>query len=432
MPRSRSHSTSSLPGNLMASWSIQSYPASRVEDAVEDLPPETHYSTTLQLIHERPTEEMAPPTVSPSSQSIQPPVLVDATITEDVWLPSFASLQHSLTLPTIPPPAFMEHLPPAQFPPPDFISEINHSFEHSRHTRISSSTSVRGSGCITGAHPVHEHYPPINLKPALPAVEDLHSKTPYPDIDDQVTYEYQAKKRILLSPPVFGAGSDLVDSMSGATYPSAEYPSQIHAPTYPPPPGAHPLTDWQGYAYQHTSLPTYTHSTTYPSTHTQRPAYSSNYTYSLPTYAHPTTYPSTCTPWHSNSLDSTYLSANPYPVNTTCRQDTHHPFFSASQYLDRGLLPPPSPKLSDAKAPAQVWEGQYNYGIKARYMQALSLMFEYWTSQDVSRRCVIITLTSLRAITQPICSGFSYPLQLLMPYDLGTFQMGVFQMKSTT
>ena len=125
--------------------------------------------------------------------------------------------------------------------------------------------------------------------------------------------------------------------------------------------------------------------------------YSSNYTYSLPTYAHPTTYPSTCTPWHSNSLDSTYLSANPYPVNTTCRQDTHHPFFSGSQYLDRGLLPPPSPKLSDAKTPAQAWEDRYEvspYDYGVRYRHALSLIFIYWTSQDVSRRYVIINLTS--------------------------------------
>ena len=170
-------------------------------------------------------------------------------------------------------------------------------------------------------------------------------------------------------------------------------------PTYPPPPGVHPLTDWQGYAYQHTSLPPYTHSTTYPSAHTQWPAYSSNYTYSLPTYAHPTTYPSTYTPWHSNSLNSTYLSANPSPVDTTCRQDTHLPFSFESQYLS------PSNRislLSYAQTPAQAWEMQhenYYYGPEARYAHALSLIFEYWTSQDVSRRCVIITLTSLRAIT---------------------------------
>ena len=167
---------------------------------------------------------------------------------------------------------------------------------------------------------------------------------------------------------------------------------QIRPPTYPPPPGIHPLTDWQGYAYQHTSLPTYTHSATYPSTHTQWPTYPSN-------YAHPTTYPSTYTPWHSNSLHSTYLSANPYPVNTTCRQDTHYPFISGSQDLDRRLPSPPSRKLSDAKTPAQVWEDQYQSDSTTRFMHAPRLTFEYWTSQDVSRRCVIITLTSLRGIT---------------------------------
>ena len=399
MPRSRSQSTSSLPGNLMASWSIQSYPASRVEDAVEDLPSETHYPTAVQLAHEQSTEEMTPPPVSSSFQSIQPPVFVDATIKQDIWFSSFAPLQHSSTLP----PSFMDHLPPAQLPPSDFISEINHDFEHSRHTHISNFTSIHDSERTSGAHAISQYHPPIDFKPALPVFEHLRLKTPYPDIYDWVTYEHQAEERSLICPPVSGPGSDTVNPMSGYTFSSAQYPMaplpQILPPTYPPPSGTHPLIDWQGYAYQHTSLPTYTHSTTYPSTHTQWPTYSSNYTYTLPTYAHPTTYPSTYTPWHSNSLDSTYLSANPYPVNTTCRQDTHHPFFSGSQYLDRGLPPPPSPKLSDAKASAQVWEGRYYYEITARYMHALSLMFEYWTSQDVSRRCVIINLTSPRTMT---------------------------------
>ena len=387
----------------MASWSIQSYSASRVEDAVEDLPSETHYSTAVQLAHEQPTEEMTPPSVSPSFQSILPPVFVNTTTTQDIWLPSFASLQHSLTLPTIPPPSFMEHLPPAQFPPPDFISEMNHNFEHSRHTHISSSTSVHDSEYTSSAHPIPQHHPPTNFKPTLPAVGDLHSKTPYLDIHDRVIYKDQAEEINLLYPPASGAGSDTVNLMSGHTFPSAQYPMaplpQIRPPTYPPPSGTRPLTDWQGYAYQHTSLPTYTHSTTYPSTHTQWPAYSSNYTYSLPTYAHPTTYPSTYTPWHSDSPNSTYLSANPSPVNTTRRRDTHYPSILGSQYLDRRLPPPPSSKLSDAKTPAQVWEDQYQSHSTQRFMHALHLIFEYWTSQDVSRRCVIINLTSPRAIT---------------------------------
>ena len=163
----------------------------------------------------------------------------------------------------------------------------------------------------------------------------------------------------------------------------------IRPPTYPTPAEVYPPTHTPGYAYQHTYLPTYTHSTTYPSTHTQWPVYPSNYTYPLPTHAHPTTYPSTCTPWHSNSLDSTSLPANP----------THYPSILGCQYLDRRLLPPPSPKLSDAKTPAQVWEDQYQYEGIERFMHALSLIFEYWTSQNVYRRYIIMTLTSSSTIT---------------------------------
>ena len=110
----------------MASWSIQSYPASHVDNAVEDLPSEVHYSTAVQLMHEEPTEEMGTPPVSSSFQSTVPPVFVDATIKQDIWFSSFASLQHSSALP----PSSMEHLPPAQSASPDFISEINHDFEH--------------------------------------------------------------------------------------------------------------------------------------------------------------------------------------------------------------------------------------------------------------------------------------------------------------
>ena len=45
MPRSRSHSTSSLPGNIMASWSVHSYSAPRVENEVKDLLSDIPYST---------------------------------------------------------------------------------------------------------------------------------------------------------------------------------------------------------------------------------------------------------------------------------------------------------------------------------------------------------------------------------------------------
>ena len=181
MPRSRSQSTSSLPGNLMASWSIQSYPASRVENVVEDLPSEIPYLTVRQTMSEQPTEEVAPLGIpvsnalefmpDPAMPSLHyiPRVLVDGTITQGDRFLSSASSQYPLMLPPMPPPSLMEHLPPFQYLPSDFISEINHNFEDSWGTPVSNFTSIHDSECITGAHLVPEHYPPTNFKPALPA-----------------------------------------------------------------------------------------------------------------------------------------------------------------------------------------------------------------------------------------------------------------------
>ena len=120
MPRSRSHSTSSLPGNLMDSWSIHSYPAPRVEATVEDSFPNTLYSSGEQKTHEQPNEEIILP-VGPGSMQLSPqytipPVLVDTAVTQDNHLPSFADLQRSLMIPTMPPPTYMNHLPPTQLP----------------------------------------------------------------------------------------------------------------------------------------------------------------------------------------------------------------------------------------------------------------------------------------------------------------------------
>ena len=189
---------------------------------------------------------------------------------------------------------------------------------------------------------------------------------------------------------------------------------EIHSPTYPTPPGVYPSTYLPGYTYQ----PTY------------------------PTYAHPVTYSSRYMPWDPNSLNSTnlstyfspvktihkqdtylpymldssrYMSWDPYlltstnmltnssPVNTICRQDTHRlTSISKSQYSSSRTRPPAILKLSDAQTPAQAWDDLYklsSYVSESRYEHALSLIFRYWTSQDVSRRCVIINLTSPSTIS---------------------------------
>ena len=155
MPRSRSHSTSSLPGNLMASWSIHSYPAPRVEATVEDSFPDTLYSGVEQTTHEQPNEDIIPPAepashtmkLMPGSMQLSPQytissVMVDATLTQDIRLPSFADLQHSLMIPTMPPPSYMNHFPPAQLSspvsdsysvsdePPDYVDVFQSMFDY--------------------------------------------------------------------------------------------------------------------------------------------------------------------------------------------------------------------------------------------------------------------------------------------------------------
>ena len=148
---------------------------------------------------------------------------------------------------------------------------------------------------------------------------------------------------------------------------------QIQSPTHLPPPGVYPPTHLPGYTYQ----PTY-----------------------LPTYAHPATYLSRDMPWDPNLLTSTNMSTNLSPVNTICKQDTHRlPSISKSQYSSRSgrTRPPAILNVSDAQTPAQAWELPsqiYDYDPRKRYAHVLSLLFQYWTSQDVSRRCVIINLTS--------------------------------------
>ena len=57
MPRPRSKSTSSPPGNIMASWSILSYPACPVDHTAEDSSIEKSSSETVQLSHEKPIME---------------------------------------------------------------------------------------------------------------------------------------------------------------------------------------------------------------------------------------------------------------------------------------------------------------------------------------------------------------------------------------
>ena len=155
MPRSRSHSTSSLPGNLMASWSIHSYPAPRVEATVEDPVPDTIDSGVEQMAHEQPNEEIIPPAepasdtmeLMPGSMQLSPQytissVFVGSTVSHDVQLPSFADPQRSLTIPTMSPPSYMNHFPPAQLSspvsdsysvsdePPDYVDVFQSMFDY--------------------------------------------------------------------------------------------------------------------------------------------------------------------------------------------------------------------------------------------------------------------------------------------------------------
>ena len=169
MPRSRSHSTSSLPGNLMASWSIHSYPASCVQNTIEDSPSEIEYPTTGQPtspIHAQPTDEMMPPGIQASNASdfmLDPvflpqhtilPMLGDTSVTQHIQIPSFADLQHSLTIPVMPPPPSMGHLPSAQMPLSGFISDKNPNLYHSMGTPKADITSIfaYGSGAYFGSH----------------------------------------------------------------------------------------------------------------------------------------------------------------------------------------------------------------------------------------------------------------------------------------
>ena len=127
MSRTRSLSTSSLPGNIMASWSIHSYPASQVEDTVEDSPSNTPYPSTKELTYKGMTRDMLSlgiqtsdtatlthDFVPPSSQYTGPFVPVDARIAQNIQLPSSTDQQTS-TLP-------MGDPPYTQLPTSDFVA----------------------------------------------------------------------------------------------------------------------------------------------------------------------------------------------------------------------------------------------------------------------------------------------------------------------
>ena len=160
----------------MASWSIHSYPAPRVEDAVEDADSDTHYPIILgQPNREQPAEGIAPLWIQttnvmrrmpgPMSPPAQytPPMSVDTTVTRDVQLPSFADLQHSLMLLDLPPPSFMGHLLPTRLPPSRVGSNVNQDLHHSMYPVLRSpsptftSTPDFNSGSDSGAY-VDPHY----------------------------------------------------------------------------------------------------------------------------------------------------------------------------------------------------------------------------------------------------------------------------------
>ena len=97
---------------------------------VKDFPFEILYPTTVQptiTTHAWPIAEMMSPGIQASNtldlmpnpvfpplRYTTPPMLGDTSITQHVQLPFFTDLQSSLTIPVMPPPSFMGHLPRAQ------------------------------------------------------------------------------------------------------------------------------------------------------------------------------------------------------------------------------------------------------------------------------------------------------------------------------
>ena len=146
MPRSRSLSTSSLPGNLMASWSIHNYSAPLTMSEIGDMYTQEQDPPVSQSLHEESTMEPASFCTSASDvQStsslkssyigpigpIDPLIAVDTSMSHNIQLPSFADQQYSLSLPLMLPshhqcarnPTFLLHSPP-HGPPPDLISRF--------------------------------------------------------------------------------------------------------------------------------------------------------------------------------------------------------------------------------------------------------------------------------------------------------------------
>ena len=153
----------------MASWSMHSYRAPRVETAVEDSPSDTRYPAIGQPIREQPTEDIAPQgKPAPNAMEFMPnavlpprmgPAIVDRLSMQDIQLPSSAEMQRSLGLPIVPPPTFMEHLHSGKSLPSGFMSEINPNTHHSMNTPGSNLTSISNfepnSDSITGTGPHH-------------------------------------------------------------------------------------------------------------------------------------------------------------------------------------------------------------------------------------------------------------------------------------
>ena len=185
MSRPRSKSTSSLPGNIMASWSIFSYPARPVDHTAENASIDKSSSETVQLSHEKPIMEN--PQRCTSALEIR--------------------------------------------------------------TSVSSSPSGNSPSPAIGTKPRSRSYTtsslPRNLmaswsihsKPSLPAVEDFGPEVHSPSVR-QSTYKEQTEENCQIPPPTSVIRPHTMNLMPGPPALSAQYQmSPCHSPTHPPPPG---------------------------------------------------------------------------------------------------------------------------------------------------------------------------------------------------
>ena len=187
MSRPRSRSTSSLPANLMASWSIHSYSASRTENAVQGPPFEVPYLNTEQ-VSQQPTEEMPPLGVlasnamtfmpgpeSPPRSHTAPPASVDTTFTQNIGLPVSAYPQQLLAFPIMSLSSLMDNLSSTQLPLSDLISDTDWELQHPP-LRAPSVDSTSDPGYIMTQPSFVDNYPLTPPSMGFTSISDFDSE----------------------------------------------------------------------------------------------------------------------------------------------------------------------------------------------------------------------------------------------------------------